>query len=152
MAKNFEILKAHILPLSQSKNFYDAKEEWVLFDVEYIEDWDECPCSKDIKEKCYIKNQLNGNITHVGNHCIKKFIEIDTGNLFGGLKKIIKDPTANPNRDLIIQAYKLGYLYGEREYTFLMSLRGKRKFSAAQYAWKIKINRRIINKIVVRRK
>jgi hypothetical protein len=151
MEHNFEKLKAHILPLSNSKNFYHAKNEWILVGVELNEDWDNCPCGQSIKELCYIKNQLNNQKTYVGNVCIKKFIGIDTGNLFAGLKRIAKDDTANANEDLIIHAYKLGYIF-EKEYSFLMDTKNKRKLSEKQLLWKQKINNRITNQTVVRTK
>jgi len=150
MEHNFERLKEHILPISQSDDFYHAKKEWLLVDVEINEDWDNCPCGQDIKELCYIQNQLNGNKTYVGNVCINRFLEIDTGCLFDGLKRIAKDDNANANQDLIVHAYKLGYIF-EKEYQFLMSIKLKRKLSDKQRAWRQKINLRIINKTVVRR-
>jgi len=148
---NFENLKNHILPLSNSNEFHSAKNEWKLVDIEIQEDWDNCPCGKEIKELCYIKNQLNGNKTYVGNVCVNQFIGIQTGNLFSGLKRIAKDSTANANEDLIIHSYNLGYIY-ESEYKFLMETKNKRKLSDKQKSWKEKINRRIVNKTVVKKK
>ena len=150
MEHNFERLKAHILPLSNASEFSAAKSEWKLVGVEIQEEFDSCPCGQPIKELCYIKNQLNGNKTYVGNVCVNRFIGIETGNLFAGLKRIAKDDTANANEDLIIHAYRLGYIY-ETEYQFLMQTRHKRKLSEKQLAWKQKINRRITNQTVVRR-
>lgn len=151
MDHNFERLKAHILPLSQAEDFDAARREWKLIGVEVSDEWDNCPCGQEIKEHCYIQNKLNGHRTYVGNVCINRFIGIDTGNLFAGLKRIASDPHANANEDLIIHAYKLGYIF-ESEYQFLMSTRRKRKLSDKQLAWKEKINRRIINKTVVQRR
>jgi hypothetical protein len=90
---NFERLKAYILPLSVSKRFDLARTEWSLIAAEISEEFDQCPCGQDIKEHCYIRNRLNGNETYVGNVCINRFIQIDTGNLFDGLKRIAKDLT-----------------------------------------------------------
>lgn len=126
---NFQKLKEHILSLSESTSFNDARTEWILSSVEVSEEMDECPCGKDIKEHCFISNRKNGNETYVGNVCINRFIGIDTGNIFDGLKRIAADNTANPNSDLIEHAYKSGYLYGEIEYKFLKSIRLKRKFT-----------------------
>ncbi len=151
MEHNFERLKAHILPLSRANTFELARAEWKLVGVEITEDFDYCPCGKDIKEHCYIENSLTGNSTYVGNVCINRFIGIDTGNLFDGLKRIAKDPFANPNLDLIEYAWKLGYIY-ETEYTFLIETRLKRKLSPKQLAWKEKINRRITHQTVVQRR
>ena len=127
MNHNFENLKKHILPLSNANDFPSAKSEWKLVDIEIQEDWDNCPCGKDIKELCYIQNQLNGNKTYVGNVCVNQFIGIKTGNLFTGLKRIAKDTSANANEDLIIHSYNLGYIY-ESEYKFLWTQRIKENF------------------------
>jgi len=148
---NFERLKAHILPLSKSKLFETARLEWRLIGVEVSEEVDYCPCGHEIKEHCYIANTLTGKETYVGNVCINRFIGIDTGNLFEGLKRIAADDTANPNEDLIEHAYKLGYIY-DNEYSFLIKTRLQRKPSPKQMAWKQKINRRIIAKTVVKRR
>lgn len=150
MSHNFENLKRHILPLSNSDEFHSAKNEWKLVDIEIQEDWDSCPCGKEIKELCYIKNQLNENKTYVGNVCVNQFIGIKTGNLFAGLKRIAKDTSANANEDLIMHSYNLGYIY-ESEYKFLMDTKRKRNLSEKQKSWKEKINRRIVNKTVVKR-
>ena len=148
MEHNLERLKAHILPLSNSQDFYAAKNEWKLVGVEIQENWNSCPCGQAIKELCYIKNQFNGHKTYVGNICVNQFIGIQTGNLFDGLKRIAKDNSANANEDLILHAYQLGYIY-EKEYQFLMQTRRKRKLSGKQLAWKQKINWRIVNQTVV---
>lgn len=151
MEHNFERLKAHILPLSVSQNFHIARTEWVLIGIEVSEEFDNCPCGQEIKEHCYIRNTKNGNTTYVGNVCIDRFIGIETGNLFSGLKRIAANANANANEDLIEHAYKFGYIY-ESEYKFLMETRFKRKLSEKQMAWKQKINRRITNKTVVQRR
>lgn len=147
---NFERLKAHILPLSTAAEWSDAKNEWLLVGVEVQEDWDSCPCGKEIKELCHIQNQLNRRKTYVGNVCVNRFIGIDTGNLFAGLRRIIDDEDANANEDLIVHAYKFGYIY-ESEYKFLMQTKRKRVLTKKQLEWKRKINRRIIHKTVVRK-
>lgn len=151
MERNFERLKRHMLALSESKDFNIARAEWILIGFEVSDEFDNCPCGQEIKEHCYIQNQLNGNTTYVGNVCISRFIGIETGNLFVGLRRIDEDDTANPNKELIFHAYKFGYIY-ENEYKFLMETRLKRKLSVKQIAWKKKINRRIITKTVVQRR
>jgi hypothetical protein len=149
---NFENLKAHILPLSVSQDFNTARSEWDLVGVEVSEEFDNCPCGKEIKEHCYIRNRLTQHTTYVGNVCINRFMQIETGNLFEGLKRISKDDTANANYDLIEHAFRMGYLFSEKEYTFLKQTARKRKLSPAQQSWKQKINRRIVGKTVVRRR
>ena len=151
MEHNLERLKSHILPLSVAKRFDSARTEWSLIGVEVSDEFDHCPCGQEIKEHCYIHNRLNGNTTYVGNVCVNRFIGIETGNLFSGLKRIAEDDSANANEDLIEYAYKFGYIY-ENEYDFLMDTRFKRKLSEKQVNWKKKINRRIIKKTVVQRR
>jgi hypothetical protein len=149
---SFENLEAHILSLSVSEDFNVARSEWDLIGIEVSEEFDYCPCGQKIKEHCYIRNRVTGGSTYVGNVCIKRFMSIQTGSLFDGLKRILKDDRANANHDLIEFAYRMGYLFGEKEYTFLKQTARKRKLSSAQISWKQKINRRIISKIVVQRR
>ncbi len=60
------------------------------------EEPESCPCGhENIKELCYIKNTINGNITFVGNVCVNKFVGIKTGNIFSGIKKIKADNEIN---------------------------------------------------------
>lgn len=72
--------------------------------------------------------------------------------MFDGLKRIAKDLTANANSDLIEHAFRMGYLYSEKEYTFLKQTMRKRNLSDAQSTWKVKINRRIVSQTVVRKR
>ncbi len=151
MEHNYERLKSHILPLSNASTFSVAKNEWKLVGVEMHEEFDHCPCGQQIKELCYLENQVNGQKTYVGNVCVNRFIGIDTGSLFAGLKRIALDSNANANEDLIRHAYNMGYIYNEKEYNFLMQTKNKRKLSPAQLSWKQKINRRIVQKTVVKK-
>ena len=152
MSHNFENLKAHILPLSVSQEFNIARTEWELVAVEISEDWDHCPCGQDIKEHCFIRNRLTGAETYVGNVCINRFMEMSTGSLFAGLKRIAENNAANANDDVIEYAYKNGYLFGVTEYNFLKQTKNKRILSERQLEWKRKINRRIINHTVVQKR
>lgn len=151
MEHNFERLKAHILPLSQAKSFEAARLEWRLVQVEISDEVDHCPCGQEIREHCFIYNDKTRNTTFVGNVCVHRFIGIDTGTLFDGLKRIRQDLGANANVALIHYAQQAGFLY-EKEFDFLMSTVRKRKVSDRQIAWKRKINRRILEKIVVRKR
>ena len=146
---NFERLQAHILFLSVSDNFEVARKEWSLHSIEISEEMDNCPCGQEIKEHCYIENKRNGNTTYVGNVCINRFLEISTGTLFDGLKRIKKDINANPNQALIDYANEKGYLF-DKEYEFLISTMKKRILTDKQKAWKEKINNRILKEIVVK--
>lgn len=145
---NFENLKAHILPMSRSQDFAVAYTEWDLQYVEVSEEVDYCPCGQAIKEHCYIRNRLTQHETYVGNVCVNQFMGIDTGTLFEGLKRIKVNPKANANLAVIEYAEQRGYLF-DKEPAFLRSTVRKRTLSAAQAAWKEKINRRILNQTVV---
>lgn len=148
---NYERLKAHIIPLSVSQDFDAARTEWDLIFVELSEEFDSCPCGQQILEHCYIRNRLSGKETYVGNVCINRFLGIDTGSLFDGLKRIRANPEANANEAVIEYAQKNGYLY-EKEYNFLHDTKRKRKPSGSVLSWKRKINHRILNQTVVRRR
>lgn len=150
---NFQNLKNHILPLSEEKiNFEVAKSEWMLDHVMITEEFGKCPCSHPIKEHCYMKNKINGKCTYVGNICVRRFMDIDTGNLFSGLARIQKKDTSKPNLAVIEYAQQRRNLFaGGNEYTFLKDIRQKRKLTIKQESWLKKINRRIILGIVVRR-
>ncbi|PCE32345.1 hypothetical protein [Burkholderia ubonensis] len=151
MTHNFERLREHILPLSKSKNFEAARTEWVLESVEVSDEFDSCPCGQDIKEHCYIRNTVTGHRTYVGNVCVNQFIGIDTGNLFDGLRRIKENPSANPNLAVIAYAEARGFLF-DKEPDFLRATVRKRILSSAQKAWKEKINLRILQGTVVRRR
>lgn len=148
MGHNRQQLVAHIVPLSEADDFEGAKAEWNVVKFEWHEESGNCPCGHFIKEFCFIRNIFNGNETYVGNVCVNKFMEIDTGNVFDGLKRIKFDIYANANEDLIEYANSQGFLY-DKEYDFLMSTRRKRNLSEKQLEWKRKINRRILKGIVV---
>lgn len=148
---NLERLKAHILPLSVSQIFESARGEWDLIFVELSEEPDHCPCGQQILEHCYIRNRLTGQETYVGNVCINRFLKIETGSLFDGLKRIRGDLGANANEAVIEYAQRNGYLFPD-EYQFLHDTKRKRKLSSRQLAWKKKINSRILSKTVVRRR
>lgn len=149
-----ETLEAYIVSLSESDSFQQAKEEWTLFNVEFSEQegGSVCPCGQTgIRELCYIRNTENKKEIFVGNVCVNKFMDINTGNFFDGIKRLRKNPESNPNQDVIDFAWKFGYLYGENEYNFLCDIKRKRKLTPDQESWRAKANRRILKGIVVRR-
>lgn len=144
-----EDLKKHILALSQAQDFTQACKEWRLIGIYLTEEWDYCPCGQEIKEHCEIANRTTGAETFVGNVCINRFIPLNTATLFAGLKRIQANRTANVNEDLIAHAEARGLLF-PNEGAFLRQTARKRILSTKQLAWKEKINRRILEGIVVR--
>lgn len=149
---DFKRLSNHILSLSVNKtDFNEAKKEWELDIIVVTENFGSCPCGQAIKEHCQLKNKLNQKTTYVGNVCVHRFIEINTKPIFNGFKRVQKRNVATPNAELIQYAWERGYLYSRKEYDFLESIKGKRKLSEGQEGWLTKINRRIVETIVVNR-
>ena len=142
---NFEKLKLEICRLSVSNEFMLAKKEWAFIGAEIVEDWDSCLCGQPIKELCYIRNRVNGKIVYVGNLCVNRFIGINSKAIFDGLKRIIKNPGANSNKDVIWYAYKSNVIT-DRECDFLTDMLHKRILSIKQAAWKRAIHAKIINR------
>ena len=146
-----EKLEKEIIKLSNSSEYNIARLEWRVKTVFLSNDWSNCICGQDIKEVCELVNKHNNNSTQVGNICVNNFMQIDTGNLFPGLKRIIKDPkNAKPNIDVIEYASSKGFLHKETEIKFLLDIKNKRILSEKQSSWLSKINKRIINETVVR--
>jgi hypothetical protein len=151
MTAHSERLAAHILSLSSAKNFQAACLEWSLESVEISEEEDHCPCGQEIKEHCYLHNRITGHRTFVGNVCVNRFLGMHTGTLFDGLRRIKEDPTANPNLAVIDYAEERGFLH-DQEPAFLRRTVRQRAPSDKQKAWKARINRRILNNIVVQKR
>lgn len=108
MSHSQQALEAHILELSQAKDFASARVEWVLEAVEISDEFDHCPCGQEIKEHCYLRNTVTGLRTYVGNVCVNRFLGMDTGTLFDGLKRLKADPGANANAAVIAYAEQQG--------------------------------------------
>ena len=146
----FQKLKEHILNLSAAEDFNVAKLEWHLDHIRVTEEFGRCPCGQKIKEHCYLNNIENGNTTWVGNVCVRRFMGIDSGTLFDGLRRVRANISARPNSMLIEYAWNQGYLYSQNEYDFLRNITKIRRLSEKQTHWLQKINRRILQSIVVR--
>jgi hypothetical protein len=152
MDHDFKKLKTPILARSKAETFDVACREWDLVGIEVSEELDNCPCGQQIKEHCFIQNRVTGHKTFVGNVCVNRFMGISTSTLFDGLRRVKDDPLARPNEALINHALSRGYIYGEKEHTFLTGIRRKRILSTKQRDWSLKINRRIVNSIVVKKR
>lgn len=146
-----ERLRAHILSLSEADSFNEAKLEWVLDGVCVTQEFGQCPCGVRIKEHCCLLNGRNGNTTWVGNVCVRKFMDINADMLFRALNRVRNNNSAKPNIALIEYAWRRGYLYGPHEYEFLTNICRRHIPSERQMHWLQKINRRIVESIVVRR-
>ena len=75
MNHRFENLKEYVIDASESKQWEDAKTEWVYND-RLPDQVDICYCGTPIKARYRILNKLNGNcLGPIGSTCIKRFQE-----------------------------------------------------------------------------
>lgn len=135
-----------IVKLSVSDNYEEAILEWTPTHVEFSDSDHECICGKtDIHELCFIKNDINGIETIVGNECIKKFGYDGYDGFFQQLRSLRNNISGNYpiGLDLASQA-RIDGLVDKNTYVFLKSMHGKQKYSSAQKKWK----RDIANKIL----
>jgi hypothetical protein len=70
---NIKKLKEAIIKNSESKDWYVAKKEWSIYDVE--KNNGNCACGQHIKNIFYIKNKYTNIVLPIGNVCIKHFNE-----------------------------------------------------------------------------
>ena len=95
-----------------------------------------CICTHYIKEKCYIRNMVNGKDTIVGNCCINHFGGRDLSSVF----RALRDNRINPallsyaNEEDVINVW---------EFNFMMDVWRKRKFSFLQRAKYNQIKKKI---------
>lgn len=128
---NHARLVASLLPDSVAPTWAAAQYEWELERIEILREMTEsgefvnhrygaCRCGHEpIVELCIIKNKLNGNEAVVGNVCVKKFLGIDNGELFQGVKRIQKNMNAAPNRSIIQYAWERKLIASEHELAVL---------------------------------
>ncbi len=120
-----------LLKYSQAKEWKDAKPEWVLNHIEYLNEGDQpetCSCGHfPIMEVCYIENVVNGTSLVVGNCCINQVSQE-----FEPLKRLfpaIREKRINPA--LIDYARKMDIIT-DWEKGFLESNWRKRSLSSKQ--------------------
>lgn len=156
MGHNFDNLKAHILSLSQAKVWEMAVCEWYLESVEHLNGHDEsgaptgaetCPCSHyPIIELCWLRNNVTGSRTFVGNVCVRQFIMDSAGLIADGIKRIRDDTGAALNLDATLWARERGWLT-EWELKFCLSNRLKRRLSGRQQVKREEINRQVLRRV-----
>ena len=144
-------LPDELIALSVGDRWPRVLREWDLDYIEHLEhgeDSETCLCHHHpIREVCHIVNDENGNTAIVGNCCVKKF-EGDTAfkgthKIFDALKRIREDIDSSANKKLINYAYDKD-IFSERDRDFYLDIWRKRNLSDAQYAWKIRLNQKII--------
>ena len=133
-----------IVELSESDNWNDALEEWLLDSIEISEEPDECLCGKyPIKELCFLRNHINGNLTLVGNVCVNRFMGIESQPIFHSIKKIQKNNKKSINEHVINYIYKKEWI-NNWEKNFYLNIKDKRKLTFKQRQKKQSINQKIL--------
>lgn len=133
-----------IIKLSDSKNWEDAKQEWSLATVYEADEPETCLCGHHpIIELCILVNSYNRQHATVGNCCVKKFLGIRSDKLFESIKKIKKEPRKSVNEDMLIYAYRKGWIT-DWERNFYDDILRKRVLSYKQEGIKYKINDKIV--------
>jgi hypothetical protein len=148
-----EILHREIINLSVSRIWEEAKLEWELESIYFveIEQGRTCLCTYEpICEICVLQNKLNNQQAEIGNVCVKNFVGIDSGIVFNGVRRIKKDVDKglNPSAcDLFLQKG----LITQWEYGFLVDTFRKRYLSGRQADKRREINQRVLANVLKKR-
>lgn len=144
---NFEHLRAEIIARSQAKTWEAALPEWRIDRIFWEQEPETCLCTHHpINEYCFLLNRLNGNEALVGNICVKRFMGMDSGSLFDGIKRIAEDETKALNEAAIDHAKAKGWI-NEWEYGFCVNTRRKRNLTGKQLQKRIDINRTVLARV-----
>jgi hypothetical protein len=132
-----------IVALSNSKNWFQAKDEWELQSV-WLQPGGICLCGHaPITEHCLICNSFNGNTAVVGNVCVEQFIGLASDRLFTVLRRISADIGATLNAETIEHAYREGWL-NSWEAKFYRNTGGRRKLTRRQIAKRVEVNQAVL--------
>jgi len=144
-SNGFKLIEA-ILELSQATDWDNARLEWYLSNIKFLNEAETCACGHyPIYEQCTITNRLNDNILHVGNVCVKKFMpELQSQLICSGLKKLLKGKL--PNAETTLFLLKLDII-NEYERKFIKNLWRKKNLTENQANFKIVLIEKIQNKI-----
>src|SRR5512135_3231698 len=95
-------LAHEIIAFSRARTWAEAKLEWEILEVYEVKAPEACLCGhRPIVELCVLINKVNGQRATVGNHCVKQFLGLPSGQIFEALKRIEKDPTRSLNKEAI---------------------------------------------------
>lgn len=149
MDHNLRNLQNHILPLSTTSNWEAAKLEWVLDYVEVLQ-FDEvpepetCPCGHfPIVELCWIRNTSNGNLTYVGNVCVKRFMGMPVNAVADGFKRIVEDFSKALNAAATEFSFAQGWIT-EWERNYCLNTARKRNLTFNQMSKRVQINKQLL--------
>jgi hypothetical protein len=140
----FEQSRDAIVAQSVSDNWDQARPEWRVATVYDAEEPKECLCGySPIVEICVLRNQKNRGVAEVGNVCVKRFLGIDVGNVFAGLKRVSKDLDKALNADAIEFLHERDRLT-DWEAKFYFDTWRKRDLSDSQLAARRRINTKVL--------
>lgn len=147
---NFVNLKSHVLPLSLSMEWAEAKHEWALDHVEVLDAHEHaepatCPCGHHpILELCWIRNIKNGNLTFVGNVCVKRFMGMPADTVAEGFKRIMGNTEKALGAAAVEFAHAQGWI-SDWEKTFCLDTCRKRKLTGRQLAKRVEVNQQLLH-------
>ena len=138
-------LTNEIVANSEATTWDQAKLEWFLDDINFLEEPESCICGHyPIIEECTIKNSRTGKSLVVGNQCVNKFLNnLDSAKLFQAIKKVRQDITKSFNPVMIDYALKKGWI-NDWEKNFYIDTWRKRNLSNKQSTIRIRINNKIV--------
>jgi hypothetical protein len=135
-----------VVDRSIADNWHHAKIEWELVSV-CFSDPDEpgtCLCGHTpIIELCLLCNRENGNTAVVGNHCVRRFLDLPSEAIFRGLRRIARDPQRALGSAAIQFADRRGWL-SPWERKFLLDTTNKRRLSTKVLAKRVEINAKVL--------
>ena len=147
MPNNEYRLTQEILKRSVAKTWQKAKEEWKLDSVFNSDEPETCLCGHfPILEICTIVNRLNQKTADVGNCCVKKFLDLPSGEIFGAIKRIRTDLSKSLNRETLDYAFNKRWI-SEADLSFYLDTINKRKLSPKQRKWRNDINQRVLSRM-----
>lgn len=141
-----ERLEAHIVSLSDSDNWHDARSEWDLYEIYKSDSLEECPCGTPIREICVLLNHKNGNQTEVGNVCVNKFLKLPSVKLFQSVRYVLEHAGGSFSEELLEYAHNKRMI-NDWELNFYQDIRKKRSLSGKQKQKKLQINEKILARI-----
>ena len=157
MVKNEYKLISELLKLSYSHSWSEAKKEWGIHYIYYLDDEPQaCLCGHyPIVEVCVIKNNITGKTTEVGNCCVKKFLEIenigyDVSLIFQAIKRILENISNSANLDTIFYAQQMG-IWNNQNVEFYHKIYKKRNLSLKQLKYKQDLNKKLLTVICRKR-
>ena len=142
-----------LLSRSHSKMWSDAKKEWQLKNIYYLDNEPQsCLCGHyPIKEVCVLINNITGSIAEVGNCCVQKFFSLDANyklsSVFQSLKRISKDISKSVNLDTIRYAEYL-CIWNKKNIDFYLDTYRKHKLSKKQSKYRQDLNLKLLQTVL----